>query len=82
MTKDWQIDKVIPGHGPITTKEGLIKMAEYLTDLRVEVETAMRKGENLDEMKKSITLPRYKDLKWQQMLGQNIESVYYELGGK
>jgi cyclase len=82
MINDWQIDKVIPGHGTVADKELLVNMAEYLTDLRAEVGSAIKKGETLDEMKKSITMPQCKEFKRPYGLVQNIESIYHEMGGK
>jgi cyclase len=79
----WQVDKIIPGHGGVTApKENILRLAEYLTDLRAEVDSAMKKGNTLEEMKKNLVFRQYADFQLQQILPVNIESVYHELGGK
>jgi cyclase len=82
VSTSWNVDKIIPGHGPITQKKNMIRLSEYLYDLRAEVESSLKKGMSLDEMKKKITLEKYKDFAWPQLIAQNIESVYHEVGGK
>lgn len=79
LSTDSRFDTVIPGHGTLTTRDGLLRAAEYLTDLRTEVEIEIKEGKTLDEMKRSITMPKYKDFKRPQGLAQNIESVYMEM---
>jgi uncharacterized protein YxjI len=83
MVDTWQFDKIIPGHGGVTApKENLIRLSEYLTDLRSEVNTAMKNGNTLEEMKKTIVFNKYSNFQLPQLVPINIESVYHELGGK
>jgi cyclase len=82
IVETWKVEKIVPGHGGSTApKENLIKLSEYLTDLRIEVDTAMKKGISLDDMKKNIVFKKYYDFQRQQLVPINIESVYHELGG-
>jgi len=74
-----EINKVIPGHGPIATKETLKTQAEFLTDLRKAVKDALDKGLTLDEMKKTIMLEKYKNYRMPFFRENNIESVYQEM---
>jgi len=78
----WDVEKFIPGHGPLSDKEGLLRLAAYLGDLRQAVQTAIAAGQTLEQAKKMAPLPAWKDLKWQEMFPRNVEAVYNELSKK
>lgn len=75
----WDVEKIIPGHGPLADKQALQRMAAYLTDLREAVKRAIAAGQTLEQAKKMPPLPAWKELTWPQMFPQNIEAVYKEL---
>lgn len=75
----WPWEKIIPGHGPVAGKEALDEQIHYLTDLRTAVAEAIKKGLTLEQMKKSITMPAWKDLGFPDMLPHAIEAVFQEL---
>jgi len=55
-------------------------LQQYLTDLRAEVKKYIEKGKTLDEMKKEISLSKYKNyIKYKEWLPINAERVYKEL---
>lgn len=78
----WDVEHVIPGHGALTDKSGLTKLASYFTDLRTAVIDAVHQGKTLADMQKSISLPQYKDWDWPAILPDNIEAVHKELQSK
>jgi|WetSurMetagenome_2_1015567.scaffolds.fasta_scaffold172194_1 cyclase len=78
----WDVEKFIPGHGPLAGKDGLLRMAAYLGDLRQAVKAAIAAGQSLEQAKKMAPFPAWKDLTWPQFFPQNIEAVYNELNGK
>ena len=78
----WDVEKFIPGHGPLAGKEGLLRLAAYLGDLRQAVQTAIAAGQTLEQAKKMAPLPAWKELKWQEMFPRNVEAVYNELSKK
>lgn len=78
----WDIIKVIPGHGDLTDKSGLLKKAEFLKSLRAEVTAAIKKGMTLDKMKETLTFPQYKHFGFDRMRPICIEAVYNELSKK
>jgi glyoxylase-like metal-dependent hydrolase (beta-lactamase superfamily II) len=82
LSEEKKFDIVIPGHGARTITKGLLRLSEYLVDLNIAVEDAMKAGKSLDQMKKSLMMEKYADFSWPQLRVQNIESVYHELGGK
>lgn len=78
----WDVEKFIPGHGPLADKEALLRLAAYLGDLRQAVKDAIAAGQTLEQAKKMAPLSAWKDLKWQEMFPRNVEAVYNELSGK
>ncbi|MCU0236423.1 MAG: MBL fold metallo-hydrolase [Acidobacteria bacterium] len=75
----WEVETVIPGHGRITDKQGLLKMAAYLSELREAVKGAIAAGKSLAEAKKMAPLPSWKGFDRERQLPMNIEAVYNEL---
>lgn len=78
----WDVETVIPGHGRITDKQGFLKMAAYLSELREMVKGAIAVGKSLEEAKKMAPLPAWKGFARERQLPSNIEAVYNELSGK
>jgi glyoxylase-like metal-dependent hydrolase (beta-lactamase superfamily II) len=54
-------DILVPGHGPLGTKQDAADHRAYLEALYDEVLAAARAGQSLEEMQASITLDAYKD---------------------
>lgn len=75
----WDVETVIPGHGSVTDKQGFLKMAAYLSQLREMVKGAIAAGKSLDEAKKMPPLPAWKGFARERQLPANIEAVYKEL---
>jgi len=75
----WDVEKVIPGHGPLSGKDALQKQALYLEELRKEIGAAIAKGLSLEDAKKAVTMEAYKGLKWSDLLVPNVNAVYKEL---
>ncbi len=78
----WPVEKVIPGHGPLAGKEALAEQIRYLSDLRDAVASGLKNNQTLEQMKRSIVLPAWKDLGFPNMLPYAIEAVYQELNKK
>jgi glyoxylase-like metal-dependent hydrolase (beta-lactamase superfamily II) len=78
--ESWDVTTVIPGHGPLSDKEGLKKQIAYLTFLRQAVTNELQKGSGLEAMKTAIILPaEYKNWQFQSVFPSNIEAVYREM---
>lgn len=75
--------KVIPGHGPICTLDDVRTYVTMLKDTRAAVDSAMRQGKTLDQMKREKILEP-----WQKWSGDFIssdafiETLYNDLTGK
>ncbi len=52
-------DVVVPGHGRITNKAGLIYTMDYVTTLKAKVEDAITKGLTLEQAKQSVTMKEF-----------------------
>jgi cyclase len=75
--------KVIPGHGPLSSKAEVKKFADMLRDCIGLVQAAMKQGQTLAQMKAQNVLAKYDEL------GQGfvktpdfIELIYNELSGE
>ncbi len=78
--KGWDVASVIPGHGPLSDREGLNKQISYLAFLRQAVASELQKGSGLEAMKTAIALPgEYKNWEYQRIFPSNIEAVYREM---
>ena len=69
------------GHGWKTfTKQDITEGREYFEYLTREVSSAMSKGMSLDEIRKTVTLSRYKDwANYDRLRVMNVEAAYYNL---
>ena len=54
--------KVIPGHGPLSTKADVKKFTEMLRDCIRRVADAKKAGKSIEDMKKENVLAKYEDL--------------------
>ncbi len=73
-------DILVPGHGPLGTRADATEHRRYLQALYDAVLEAARRGESLDEMKRSIKLESFEHLsmydKWREL---NIEGMYRQV---
>jgi glyoxylase-like metal-dependent hydrolase (beta-lactamase superfamily II) len=54
-------DRVIPGHGPVTDREGLLAFQRFLREVWREVEAAVKAGKSLEETLATIELSEDED---------------------
>ncbi|HEU4436622.1 MAG TPA: MBL fold metallo-hydrolase, partial [candidate division Zixibacteria bacterium] len=75
---------VVPGHGPVSGNEGLLKFQNYLADFIRAVKVQVDAGKTLEQTLKDFSLPQYKDLLigWENWLPTNITRCYNELKGE
>ena len=73
-------DILVPGHGPMGKKADVADNRRYLQALYAAVLDGARKGQSLEDMKKSIMLAEFKSMgmydKWREL---NIECVYAQV---
>ncbi len=84
----WDIGLLVPGHGAWTRDPAEIRARfqhdqDYLWDLGVRVDAAIRAGLSVEETVRAcadMTFRRYPEVDFDHQL--NVESVYLELGGR
>jgi glyoxylase-like metal-dependent hydrolase (beta-lactamase superfamily II) len=78
------VKSIAPGHGELSDAKLLEQQKRYFVELREAIQQAVDGGKSLEEIKKSLNLPFYKE--WAgvevQKQTENIEHVYGELTGK
>jgi glyoxylase-like metal-dependent hydrolase (beta-lactamase superfamily II) len=70
-------DQLVPGHGPVGTKEDVRAFREYMEELRAEVLRLAREGKTEQEVVQAVKLPRYED--WgghKEMFPLNVAGMY------
>lgn len=73
-------DILMPGHGPLGNKEDAADHRRYLEALYGAVLAAARAGQDLEQMKASITLDKYKGWgQYEAWLPLNIEGMYKQV---
>ncbi len=76
------VQKVVPGHGPVSGVDGLSKFKTYLTDFRSSVKVYVDSGKTLEQTLKEFSLPQYQNLfGWDRFKTRNITRCYQELEG-
>lgn len=74
--------KVIPGHGPVSSKADVLAFAAMLRDCVQLVEQAMKKGQSLQQMQEGGVLAKYDHLgKGFVKTASFVELIYHELRG-
>ncbi len=74
-----ELDTVVPGHGPISTRQELGAMRDYLAAVRDAVIPYVRDGLPLDRALAEIRLDGYGDWPHPERLAQAIERAHGEL---
>lgn len=79
--EDLPIKQICPGHGELSDKSLLATQRRYFAELRAAVGKAIEAGKTLDQIKKELDIPFYKEWTGAEAKQQteNIEHVYSEL---
>jgi len=72
----------IPGHNQQATPNDLLRLSNYLEDLRKAVSSEIEQGKTHDEIIKNLKLDKYNDFGFGFLREQNIDAVYKELKNK
>ncbi|MDC7789189.1 MBL fold metallo-hydrolase [Rhodoplanes sp. TEM] len=79
----FEIETVIPGHGPPGTLRDLARFRDLLTALRDAVATAIRAGASEEQAARDVRLPRFEKLpRYAEWIGADVRSAYRYLRGK
>ena len=76
---DLDADRIVPGHGPITDRDGIRQVRDYLTFVDEQARARFAAGMSPEEAIADIALGEFG--KWAEhgRIAQNVLSVYYEL---
>jgi glyoxylase-like metal-dependent hydrolase (beta-lactamase superfamily II) len=70
-------DILAPGHGPLGGKADVTAFRNYMEELRDEVLKLAREGKSLEEIKKTVKMPKYQSwADYQRMIELNVEGMY------
>jgi cyclase len=76
---DMDLETVVPGHGPITDKTGVVQVRDYLTFLVAEATARHEAGMSAWDAAQDITLGAFGDWGEFGRVVVNVEAVYREL---
>lgn len=79
--EDLDFDILAQGHGQVTfTKADVVEGRRFFETLRDEVARALAEGKSLEEAKRTVLLPQYKDWAYYDMLRPlDVEAAYLNL---
>lgn len=82
LIEDMEVDLIIPGHGPITDKHGVVKVRHYLQYVRDQARARYDAGMNAFEAAQDITLLEYSSWSDPERIAVNVDSLYREFSGQ
>lgn len=77
----WDVETVVPGHGPITDKAGVRAMKHYLEYLRDEAKKRFDAGLGYEEAARDIPLAPFADWTDPERILVNTHALYREFAG-
>ncbi|MFC5061912.1 MBL fold metallo-hydrolase [Actinomycetospora atypica] len=76
---DLELAAIVPGHGPVTDKDGVGWVRDYLVFVEQEATKRFEAGESVEEAVASIDLGRFAAMSEQGRIAANVLNVYEEL---
>jgi glyoxylase-like metal-dependent hydrolase (beta-lactamase superfamily II) len=77
----WDVDTVVPGHGPITDKNGIRKLRDYFAYIHREARLRFDAGMSYHEAARDIALDPYADWLDPERVVVNVITCYREFAG-
>ena len=77
----WDVETVVPGHGPVTDKSGVRAMKQYFELIMEEAGKRYRAGLSFEEAARDIRLESFADWIDSERLVINVYACYRELSG-
>jgi cyclase len=77
----WDVEIVVPGHGPVTDKDGIRRLRDYFIYIRDEARKRFDAGVSYDEAARDIALDRYADWLDPERIVVNVMTCYREFAG-
>ena len=79
---DLDADRIVPGHGPITDRDGIRQVRDYLTFVDEQARARFAAGMSAEEAITDIALGEFGAWAEHGRIAQNVLAVYYELDPK
>ncbi|WP_408898839.1 MBL fold metallo-hydrolase [Nocardioides sp. R1-1] len=76
---DLDVTTVVPGHGPVTGKEGVARVRDYLVYVEQEATRRFEAGLDLAEAIASIDLSGFPEMSEHERIAANVTNVYEQL---
>ncbi len=76
----WDVDVVVPGHGPITDKKGIHSLKQYFVYVYQESKKRFDAGMNFEDAARDIALDQYADWLDPERIVVNVITCYREFG--
>jgi glyoxylase-like metal-dependent hydrolase (beta-lactamase superfamily II) len=70
------VNTYVPGHGPIGTREDVLKMVDYVKFCIDTAEDYAHTGSSLEDLLKMAIPEKFRDWHMLQMFPGNLESIY------
>jgi len=75
---EWDVETVVPGHGPITDKSGVRALKNYLEYVRAEARKRFEAGMDYEQAARHISLDAFRDWTDPERLVVNVYACYRE----
>ncbi len=76
------VETIVPGHGPITDKQGVMRLKDYFTHLVREVRPRYEAGMSVLEAARDIPMSDYAHWLAPERIAVNVATLYNELSGE
>ena len=73
------VETIVPGHGPITDKQGVRDLKSYFEYIYEEARKRYEAGMSVADAARDIPLERYRDWSEAERMAVNVASIYREL---
>lgn len=78
---EMDVETIVPGHGPVTDKNGVRKTREYLVYVEDEARKRFDAGLSLEDAIQDIALGQFEDWGGSERIVANVERIYAQLRG-
>ena len=82
MIQDMDVETIVPGHGPITDKQGVQRVKEYLSYVYAETRKRYDAGMTSTEAAFDIALNEYSTWSDAERIAVNVNTLYREFSGE
>jgi cyclase len=75
----WDADTYVPGHGAPGGRKELAEFRSFLERLVVQVETRIKEGKSVDQIKQELVLRKARNWHAPELAPENVEAVYRQI---